>query len=43
MQNNAKDDEDAHHCVWAPFVVVGEPAKLNSLTSQFERVNSRTK
>jgi CHAT domain len=43
MLNNAKDDEDARPCVWAPFVVVGEPAKLNSLTSQFERVNSRTK
>jgi CHAT domain-containing protein len=29
MLDNAKDDEDAHPRVWAPFVVVGEPAKLN--------------
>jgi CHAT domain-containing protein/Tfp pilus assembly protein PilF len=28
MLNHAKDDEDAHPRVWAPFVVVGEPAKL---------------
>ena len=26
---NAKDDGDAHPRVWAPFVVVGEPSKLN--------------
>jgi CHAT domain-containing protein/Tfp pilus assembly protein PilF len=29
MLNNAKDDDDAHPRVWAPFVIVGEPAKLN--------------
>jgi CHAT domain-containing protein len=29
MLNHAKNDEDAHPRVWAPFVVVGEPAKLN--------------
>jgi CHAT domain-containing protein len=29
MLNRAKDDEAAHPRVWAPFVVVGEPAKLN--------------
>jgi CHAT domain-containing protein len=28
MLNHGKDDEDAHPRVWAPFVVVGEPAKL---------------
>jgi CHAT domain-containing protein len=28
MLNNAKNDEDAHPRVWAPFVVVGEPTKL---------------
>jgi CHAT domain-containing protein len=27
MLNNAKNDDDAHPRVWAPFVVVGEPAK----------------
>jgi len=27
MLNNAKNDEDAHPRVWAPFVVVGEPTK----------------
>jgi CHAT domain-containing protein/Tfp pilus assembly protein PilF len=27
MLNLAKNDEDAHPRVWAPFVVVGEPAK----------------
>jgi CHAT domain-containing protein/Tfp pilus assembly protein PilF len=29
MLNNAKNDEDAHPRVWAPFVVVGEPMKPN--------------
>ena len=29
MINNAKSDEDAHPWLWAPFVVVGEPAKPN--------------
>ena len=29
MLNNAKNDDDAHPRVWAPFVVVGEPAKPN--------------
>jgi len=29
MLNNAKSDEDAHPRVWAPFIVVGEPAKPN--------------
>lgn len=29
LLNNAKDDDDAHPRVWAPFVVVGEPAKPN--------------
>jgi CHAT domain-containing protein len=29
MLNSAKNDEDAHPRVWAPFVVVGEPAKPN--------------
>jgi tetratricopeptide (TPR) repeat protein/CHAT domain-containing protein len=27
MINNAKSDDDAHPRIWAPFVVVGEPAK----------------
>jgi CHAT domain-containing protein len=27
MLNNAKNEEDAHPRVWAPFVVVGEPTK----------------
>ena len=27
--NHAKDDGDAHPRVWAPFVIVGEPAKRN--------------
>ena len=27
MLNHAKNDEDAHPRVWAPFVVVGEPMK----------------
>jgi CHAT domain-containing protein len=25
--DNAKSDDDAHPRLWAPFVVVGEPAK----------------
>jgi CHAT domain-containing protein len=29
MLYDAKDDADAHPRVWAPFVVVGEPAKTN--------------
>ena len=29
MLNSAKNDGDAHPRVWAPFVVVGEPAKPN--------------
>jgi CHAT domain-containing protein len=29
MIDSASSDEDAHPRVWAPFVVVGEPAKLN--------------
>ncbi len=29
MLNHAKNDEQAHPRVWAPFVVVGEPEKLN--------------
>ena len=29
MLNHANADEDAHPRVWAPFVVVGEPAKLD--------------
>ena len=29
MINNAATDEDAHPRFWAPFVVVGEPAKPN--------------
>jgi CHAT domain-containing protein/Tfp pilus assembly protein PilF len=28
MLNNAKNDDQAHPRVWAPFVVVGEPMKL---------------
>jgi CHAT domain-containing protein len=28
MLNNAKDDDHAHPRAWAPFVVVGEPMKL---------------
>jgi CHAT domain-containing protein len=28
MISNAKSDDDAHPRLWAPFVVVGEPAKV---------------
>ena len=37
MLNNAKDEGDAHPRVWAPFVVVGEPAKpgLNGSATEF--------
>ena len=28
MIDNATSDEDAHPRLWAPFVVVGEPAKM---------------
>jgi CHAT domain-containing protein len=28
MLNNAKNYEEAHPRVWAPFVVVGEPTRL---------------
>jgi CHAT domain-containing protein len=27
MLDNAQSEEDAHPRIWAPFVVVGEPAK----------------
>ena len=30
----ATSDEEAHPRVWAPFVVVGEPANVNTLTGQ---------
>jgi hypothetical protein len=35
MLDNARDDDDAHPRVWAPFEVVGEPRKANWIGPQW--------